>query len=105
MPGEKYELYGKPRPPADPNAEYMDIQETAFVLHISVSKARRLVNSTGLCSRPGRAIVTNKADRAGLYEAMHQGGQPVHRRPRRRTPTKRTPAGKKDAATALRPAA
>lgn len=88
MPTQAYEKYGVPTAPADPDAEYMTIQETAYVLHMSVTHARKLARRTGLYSRTGRRIVTNKADRAGIYEAQHAGGQPI-RRPRRTTARKR----------------
>lgn len=88
MPTQAYEKYGVPTAPENPDAEYMNIQETAFVLHMSVSHARRLVRRTGLYSKSGRRLITNKADRAALYEAQHAGGQPV-RRPRRPTTRKR----------------
>lgn len=90
MAGEKYEKYGRPEAPANLDAEYMTIQETAYVLKCSVSHARRLVNETGLCSRMGRRIVTSRADRTGLYEANHAGGRVprrASRRPARRTLT------------------
>lgn len=88
MPTEAYEKYGVPTAPENPDAEYMTIQETAFVLKMSVSHARRLARKTGLYSRTGRRLVTNKRDREGLYEATHAGGRPI-RRPRRATARKR----------------
>ncbi|MFD7660998.1 DNA-binding protein [Streptomyces sp. NPDC059788] len=87
MASEKFEKYARPIPPADPDAEYMTIQETAYVLRIGVTLARQLVKKTGLHSRMGRRIVTSKADRAGLYEACHAGGRVRRRTTRRRTPT------------------
>ena len=83
MPTEAYEKYGLPTRPEDPDAEYMTIQETAWVLKCSVSHARRLANKTGLYSRSGRRLITNKADRAALYEAQHAGGTAPARRKRR----------------------
>ncbi|MEU7149134.1 DNA-binding protein [Streptomyces sp. NPDC045456] len=86
MASEKFEKYARPAPPADLDAEYMTIQETAFVLRIGVTKTRELVKQTGLYSRMGRRIITSKADRAGLYEACHAGGRARRRTARRRTP-------------------
>lgn len=88
MPTQAYEKYGVPTAPADPDAEYMTIQETAFVMKMSVSHARRLANKTGLYSRIGRRLVTSKADRQGLYEARHAGGRRMAR-PRRPAARKR----------------
>lgn len=84
MPGDKYEKYGRPIPPADPNAEYMSVQETAFVLKCSVKTVTRLLDETGLKSKLGRSIVTDSATRRALYEHRIQGPKRI-RRPARRT--------------------
>ncbi|MGW7001311.1 helix-turn-helix domain-containing protein [Streptomyces sp. NPDC054933] len=84
MPGDKYEKYGRPVEPADPDAEYMTVQETAYVMKCSVSHLRRGINAGRFPhSRSGRRIVTNKADRARIYELLRQGVQPIRRRTRR----------------------
>lgn len=80
MPGDKYEKYGRPLPPSDPNAEYMTVQETAYVLKISVRRTRQLIKEHGGGARPGRRIVTNAADRERLYAITRQ---PAKRRPAR----------------------
>lgn len=83
MPGDKYEKYGRPKPPADPNAEYMTVQETAFVMKCSVKTVTRLLDELKLKSKPGRSIVTDSATRRALYEHRVQGPKRI-RRPVRR---------------------
>ncbi|MFE0104538.1 DNA-binding protein [Streptomyces sp. NPDC059009] len=73
MAGEKYEKYGRPVPPVDPAAEYMTVQETAYVLRCSVGHARRILKKLGIKSKPGRRIMTNQADRAHIYESSRVG--------------------------------
>ncbi|MFJ8192803.1 DNA-binding protein [Streptomyces sp. NPDC096094] len=61
-------------PPADPDQEYMTVQETAFVLRCSVSWLRRfLKDHRHLHSYSGRRIITNRADRASIYEVRRAG--------------------------------
>ncbi|MFD5386312.1 DNA-binding protein [Streptomyces sp. NPDC127074] len=81
MPGSKYEEYGKPKTPTDPNAEYMTLQETAFVLKCSPKTVTRLLDELGLKSKVGRWIVIDSATRRALYEHRIQGSK----RPRRTT--------------------
>lgn len=91
MPGDKYEKYGRPIPPADPNQEYMTVQETAHVLSVSVSWLRRFLRDhPKMHSRLGRRIVTDRADRAAIYRAKRLGGtahRGSKRRPGRRSAT------------------
>ncbi|MDP9953081.1 MULTISPECIES: helix-turn-helix domain-containing protein [Streptomyces] len=85
MPGDKYEKYGRPIPPADPNQEYMTVQETAHVLSVSVSWLRRFLKEhPKMHSRLGRRIVTDRADRAAIYGAKRLGGT-AHRGSKRRS--------------------
>ncbi|WP_240676744.1 helix-turn-helix domain-containing protein [Streptomyces sp. B27] len=84
MSGDKYEKYGRPIPPADPNQEYMTVQETAHVLSVSVSWLRRFLKEhPKMHSRLGRRIVTDRAARAAIYDAKRLGGT-AHRGSRRR---------------------
>jgi len=69
MPGDRYQKYGRPTEPADPNAEYMTVQETAWVLHCSVPTVHRRLDELGLKKKTGRRVVTNKAIRAALLDA------------------------------------
>lgn len=80
MPGDKYEKYGRPVAPTDPNAEYMSVQETAHTLGCSVDTVRRLLKQLGLGSKPGRSIQVSRADRAAIYEARRFGSKPRRRR-------------------------
>lgn len=90
MPSEKYLKYGRPVEPKDPNQEYMSVQETAFTLMCTVDTIRRLIKELGLHSRPGRRIVTDKADRQAIHRARHAGHKPV----RRKAAVKRSQAGR-----------
>lgn len=86
----KYETYGVPVPPADPDQEYMTVQETAHVLSCSVSWLRKfLKDNRHLHGYSGRRIVTNREDRAAIYEARRAGdprtGRTVPRQRRRST--------------------
>lgn len=68
MPGDKYEKYGRPIPPADLQQEYMTVQETAYVLKCSVSWLRKFLNRHPRHrSMQGRRIVTNRASRDAIY--------------------------------------
>ncbi|MFH8336899.1 DNA-binding protein [Streptomyces sp. AM6-12] len=90
--------YHRPQPPADPNQEYMTLQETAFVLGMSTSWLRRLLRANPeLCGRnggPGRKIMTSREQRAAIH-AVRSAGDPRKGRsmPRpRRRPAARTRA-------------
>ncbi|GAA2199789.1 MULTISPECIES: DNA-binding protein [Streptomyces] len=90
-----YELYGVPIPPRDPNQEFMTVQETAHELKCSVSWLRRFLKANRhLHSYSGRRIITNRDDRAAIYEALRAGdprkGRTLPRQ--RRRPAGRTPA-------------
>lgn len=76
--------WATPQEPVDPDAEYLTIQETAFVFRCSVRTIRRYVNVDGAPhSRLGRRIVFSRADRQALYELRRSGSAP------RRVPAQR----------------
>ena len=80
MAGDKYEKYGRPIPPEDPDANFMSVQETAFLLKCSVTWLRRFLKEhRHLHSYQGRRIVTNREDRAAIYEAKRAGVKPARR--------------------------
>lgn len=80
MPGDKYEKYGRPIPPADPNQEYMTVQETAHVLKCSVTWLRVFLRDhSKLRSKQGRRIVTDRAARAAIYRARTGNAVPAKR--------------------------
>lgn len=84
MASKAYELYGVPVPPSDPNQDVMTVQETAFVMKCSVSWLRRfLKENRDLHGYSGRRIVTNRQDRAHIYEAMRAKPRTAVRRRRR----------------------
>lgn len=98
MATKAYELYGVPVPPQDPDQEFMTVQETAHVLNCSVSWLRRFLKANRhLHSYSGRRIVTNRKDRAAIYEARRAGDPRTGRTmPRQR----RRPASHKPASAA-----
>ena len=69
MPGDKYEKYGRPVPPADPDQEFMTVQETAYVLGCSVPTVRRRLAALRITSKPGRRVMTSRADRLDIHNA------------------------------------
>lgn len=89
-----YEQYGVPIPPEDPEQEYMTVQETAYVMKCSVSWLRRfLAAHRHLHGYSGRRIVTDRQDRASIYEAWRAGDPRKGRTiPRQRRQSARTPA-------------
>jgi hypothetical protein len=93
----KYEQYGVPLPPEDPNQEFMTVQETAYTLRCSVSWLRRfLAKRPDLHGRNGARgrIITNREQRSAIHEARAVGDPRTGRtipRQRRRTAAK-TPA-------------
>ncbi|MFF7022956.1 DNA-binding protein [Streptomyces klenkii] len=77
-------VYHLPVEPADPDAEYLTIQETAWVMKVSVTQLRRLFSQDKagrFHSRPGRAILTNREGRRQIYTAMRGVKKPVTKRP------------------------
>ncbi|MFF2184629.1 DNA-binding protein [Streptomyces sp. NPDC058155] len=79
MPGDKYEKYGRPVPPADPDQEFMTVQETAHTLGCSVPTVRRRLAALRITSKPGRRVMTSRADRL----AIHNAGRVAPQRARR----------------------
>lgn len=88
MATKAYELYGVPVPPEDPNQDVMTVQETAYVMKCSVSWLRRfLAANRDLHGYSGRRIVTDKQDRALIYQALRAAPRkPGVRAGRRRRP-------------------
>jgi hypothetical protein len=73
----------------------MTVQETAYVLNCSVSWLRRFLKANRhLHGYSGRRIITNREDRAAIYEALRAGdprkGRTLPRQ--RRRPAGRAPA-------------
>src|SRR5690606_39333185 len=74
--------YHQPQPPADPNQEYMTVQETAYVLKASMSWLRQLLRENPhLCGRNGARgrIVTDREQRAAIH-AVRSAGDPRDRK-------------------------
>lgn len=71
MPGDRSERYLKyemPQEPKNPNADVLTVQETAYVLKCSVKTVRRRIDDLGIKRKPGRSVVTTKADRQLLLD-------------------------------------
>lgn len=66
---QRFLKYETPVAPDDLNAEYMTVQETAYVLSCSVPTIRRRLKDLGLTRKPGRRVITTKADRDALIES------------------------------------
>jgi hypothetical protein len=94
MPGDRNERYLKyetPQKPEDPNADILTIQETAYVLGCGVRTVHRRLNELGLKRKPGRRVMTTKADRQALLDssltqpdmatALRRGRRGVGRKP------------------------
>lgn len=77
MPSEKYLRYGRPTPPADVNQEFMTVQETAFVLGCSVDTIRARTKELKITSKPGRRVMTSKADRLRIHAAGRKPRKPA----------------------------
>ena len=62
----RYEKYHRPKKPADPDAEFLTVQETAFVFHCSVATVRRRLKALKRGGGPGRRILVSRDDRQAL---------------------------------------
>lgn len=60
-------LYHQPTKPDDPNAEYLTVQETAWVMKCSVNTIRRKLRALKRGGALGRRILVSRADRENLY--------------------------------------
>lgn len=78
-----YEKYMLPVEPADPNAEYMTVQETAWLFKCHVSTIRKRVKELQVGGRVGRRIMLDRAERDAIFEASRAAGAP------RRVPAQR----------------
>lgn len=60
MPNAHYQRYSLPAEPKDPNAEFMTIQETAYVLKCSVPTVRRRIKELGIEFAGRRKMLTRQ---------------------------------------------
>lgn len=97
----QYERYYTPREPADPDAEYLDTQETAWVFKTGVRTIQRRAKELGVGSRVGAKKVFSRADRAALYEGRREGTPVRIPTQRRRKPATKRTAAKRPASTSL----
>lgn len=86
----KYERYQVPVQPADPDAEYLTVQETAFVFRCSVDTIRRRCKQLGLGSTPGARILLDRDERRAIFDYSRRSPAPQVPAQRRRKPVKRT---------------
>lgn len=89
----KYEKYGRPVQPIDPDAEYLTVQETAWVFRCSVDTIRRRCKQLGLGSTPGARILLDRAERKAIFDNGRRSPAtrvPAQRRRKPRATTKAT---------------
>jgi hypothetical protein len=84
----KYEKYHLPVKPEDPDAEYLTIQETAYVFRCSVRTIQRRLKDMGLGAPVGLRKMISREDRRAMYEGRRDG-IPVRISPQRRRPAKK----------------
>jgi hypothetical protein len=84
--------YNRPVEPADPNAEYLTMQETAAVFRCSVKTIRRLRKELGLGARIGSRVVFDRDERRAMFNARRVNGEPMRVPTRRHRRTARKPA-------------
>jgi hypothetical protein len=72
----KYERYYTPKKPEDPDAEFLDAREVAWVFKTGVRTVLRRAKELGLGSRVGARKMFSRADRAAMYE-LRRDGTPV----------------------------
>jgi hypothetical protein len=81
--------YNEPVRPEDPDAEYLTLQEFAWVMKCSVKTLRRRINEDGYPhSRSGARIVVSREDRRYYYEARRRMTAGPIRRSRSNRPAK-----------------
>lgn len=93
--------YALPAKPEDPNAEYLTVQETAYVFKCSVKTIRRLRKELKLGAQVGRVIMLDRDERRAMFDSRRADGAPT-RVPaqRRRRPVNRTKGAAKTPAAA-----
>lgn len=63
-------IYHQPQKPDDPDAPYLTVQETAYVMRCSVNTVRRRLRALKRGGGPGRRILVSREER----KALHAGG-------------------------------
>jgi hypothetical protein len=89
----KYERYGTPVQPVDPDAEYLSVQETAWVFRCSVPTIRRRCKQLELGSTIGARLMLDRDERRAIFNYTRRGPAtrvPAQRRRKPRTATKAT---------------
>ncbi|MGW9048352.1 DNA-binding protein [Streptomyces lydicus] len=80
-------IYRQPARPEDPDAEYLTVQETAWIMRCSVNTIRRRLLALKRGGTLGRRILVSRADRQALYAAaVSNRRQQVLKRPPEATP-------------------
>ncbi|MFI0900624.1 hypothetical protein [Streptomyces sp. NPDC020983] len=79
----QYERYYTPREPKDPDAEYLDAAETAYVFKTGVRTIFRLAKELNVGATIGRKKMFSREHRRAIYDRCSAGGAPT------RIPTQR----------------
>ena len=66
-------IYHQPAKPPDPDAEYLTVQETAYVFRCSVNTIRRKLRALNRGHGPGRRILVSRDDRKALHASARRG--------------------------------
>ncbi|MGA5635010.1 hypothetical protein [Streptomyces lydicamycinicus] len=66
-------IYHTPKKPENPDAEYLTVQETAYVFHCSVNTIRRRLRALNRGHGPGRRILVSREDRKALHASARRG--------------------------------
>ncbi|KOT49951.1 MULTISPECIES: hypothetical protein [Streptomyces] len=66
MANQQYLKYHTPRRPEDPNAEYLTVQEMAYVFRCSVPHIRRVLKKLDIGRKHGYRVVVSRKERATL---------------------------------------
>lgn len=82
----KYERYYTPRKPEDPDAEYLDAAETAWVFKTGVKTIQRRATELGVGAFVGRRKMFSREDRRAIYDMSRVSSPPRIPTQRRRKP-------------------
>ncbi|WP_030992172.1 hypothetical protein [Streptomyces sp. NRRL S-1813] len=74
-------IYHTPQKPEDPDAPYLTVQETAYVMRCSVNTVRRKLRTIRRGGGPGRRILVSREERKALHAGGIKSRYPSGRKP------------------------